>query len=315
MFNVFKRKEKIKSVTYYSDILDKENGHKNVTNNTMKNTSSILHLSIINNPFKTKIEDFDITEIQSGREPSIICIDGFLTEGCKSPEKDWEQINKLYPYNAIYHIKWESERLRSLAIKATSSSFIFKRAALAGGVALFGAVVSGFTPLIATTLTPVLHSWSVACKKAELSGEFLAEIIQHTNKEYILIGHSLGSRVIHSCLSSLKMNNHSFIKDVHLLGGAVDNHKVRKKGKLSKTNWTGISNVVSGEINNYHSENDDILKYFYTAAEGLKFNFGEPIGRSEINISGIKNINASKKSGLNIGHMEYKENLGTILRC
>lgn len=319
MFNFFRKKRTLKTIEEYAYILN--DGAKAKSSNILDN--NIIKID----EGQLGIKHFKIKKIQSGIEPSIICIDGFLSEDYKNPESDWEQLFKLYPDNSIFHVEWESDKLKALAIKTVAVSAVLRNlgraATVSGTIGLTGAVglgigglgslglASSALPVAALTLGPVLRSWSVACTNAEKTGELLSEIIKCTNKEYILIGHSLGSRVIHSCLSNLRINNHSFIKEVHLLGGAVD-IPITKEGKSSKTDWNGINKIVSGKIYNYYSDGDDVLKYFYRVAQRMKFSFGEPIGINKIEFLGVENEEA-KKDNKSIGHMEYKNNLENIL--
>jgi len=271
--------------------------------------------AVISNSYYGDIDGFEIIKIKPGKGPSIICIDGFLTEKSKEAPEQWlSDLSKIYPENEIFYVKWEAKRLQDIA---NSASLVGGQETLKKG--LFGLAKSA-SKTAATKLAPVgiafqalglaTNPWSVAGVKAYQTGALLADIIARTEKEYILIGHSLGARVIYSCLASLKTKDERFIKDVHLLGGAVNNNYSSNKDSSDSVNWSGIDNSVSGSINNYYSSNDSILKYLYKVGEGVKFDLGKPIGRHEINSSKINNVDVSNHVS---GHTKYKEKMESFL--
>ncbi|KAF7765121.1 hypothetical protein PCIT_b1271 [Pseudoalteromonas citrea] len=264
--------------------------------------------AVISNSYYGDIDGFEIIKIKPGTQPAIICIDGFLTEKSKEASGKWlDELTNIYPENEIYYVKWEAKRLRDIA--STFSAIGSKEIAKKG---VWGLAKSA-SKTAATKLAPVGYAfqalglvtnpWSVAGVKAYQVGALLSDIIARTDKEYILIGHSLGARVIYSCLASLKTKDEAFIKDVHLLGGAVNNSCSTDKDTSSCVNWSGIEDSVSGSINNYFSSNDSVLKYLYKAGEGVKFDLGSPIGRHGINNPKINNVDVSIHVS---GHSKYK---------
>lgn len=272
--------------------------------------------AVISNSYFGDVDGFDIVEIQAGEEPAVICIDGFLTEKDETAVDVWkESLNSFYPKNTIYHVKWESKRLHNLAstFSVSIGNESIKKSVLNAAMSASKVAATKIVPLAVAiqALGLATNPWSVAGIKAYQTGALLADIIARTDKEYILIGHSLGARVIYSCLASLKTKDKTFIKDVHLLGGAVNNNCVDNKDCSSSINWNELENAVSGDIYNYYSSNDDILKFLYKIGEGVKFDFGDPIGRSKINNNRIKNIDVSDYIK---GHTEYKKNLVSILK-
>src|SRR5690606_2200420 len=99
--------------------------------------------------------------------------------------------------------------------------------------------------------------WHLALRNSRLTGKLLAETVMACpHKEFILIGHSLGARVIYNCLEHIKASNvETNIKEVHLLGGAV-NSRIFK--------WNKTINTVKDRIYNYYSSKDYILKIMYS---------------------------------------------------
>jgi len=269
--------------------------------------------AVISNSYFGDIDGFEILKVKSGMEPAIICIDGFLTQEDKSVSAVWiESLKKHYPDNTIYYVKWESKRLKDLA--STFSISLgkegLKKGAFTAALSASKAAATKIAPLgmAIQTLGLATNPWSIASVKAYQTGALLADIIARTDKEYILIGHSLGARVIYSCLASLKTKDESYIKDVHLLGGAVDKNCTTDNDRV---NWSELHNAVTGNINNYFSKNDTVLQTLYKVGEVIKFELGDPIGRHQIDNEQINNIDVSQYIN---GHTEYKPNLQKILR-
>lgn len=271
--------------------------------------------AVISNSYYGDIDGFEIIKIQQGKKPSIICIDGFLNEKAKEAPSKWlEDLSEIYPENEIFYVKWESKRLQDIA--SSVSGFGCEEVVKKG---LWGMAKSA-SKTAATKIAPVgiafqalglaTNPWSVAGVKAYQTGALLADIIARTDKEYILIGHSLGARVIYSCLASLETKDETFIKNVHLLGGAVNNNCSSDEDCSDAVNWSSIDNAVSGNIHNYFSSNDSVLKYLYTLGEGVKFDIGSPIGRNKIENPKINNHDVSDYVS---GHTKYKGELKRFL--
>jgi len=269
--------------------------------------------AVISNSYFGDIDGFEIVKIKPGIEPIVICIDGFLNEENKNAIQPWlDGVEKKYRENTIYYVKWESKRLMNLV---TSFSQILskeglKNSTVNAALSASKAAATKVAPLGFTiqALGLATNPWSVASVKAYQTGALLADIIARTNKEYILIGHSLGARVIYSCLASLKTKDKCFINDVHLLGGAVDKNCENDSNRVC---WSELHSAVSGKIRNYFSKNDTVLKTLYKVGEGVKFEFGDPIGRHPIENERIHNIDVTDYIS---GHTEYKPNLQKILQ-
>lgn len=262
--------------------------------------------AVISNSYFGDIDGFDIVKIKSGKGIPVICIDGFLTQDEKESSNQWvEALKEKYSENTIYHVRWESKRLRDLAnlftLQLSSTgvkSLVYNFAKSASKQA---ATKANPLFILIQSMGVFNNPWSVASLKAYQTGILLADIIARTEKEYILVGHSLGSRVIYSCLDTLSTKEKTFIKDVYLLGGAVDNNSMK---------WEKIHERVSGKIYNFHSSNDLVLKYLYSSAEKIKLEEGKAIGRHEIDNKEIKNIDVTEYI---LGHTKYKEKLKDII--
>lgn len=228
------------------------------------------------------IEDFELKKIKDGKGEVVIFIDGFLSQGAIDTN-EWEsQLKKIYPENPWYYLSWESKRLKDLHKYILSSTFYPSKKSV-----------------LLNILKLSNNPWYGALSKAGKTGQMLAKEINGMEKKFILCGHSLGARVIYFCLKSLSKHNNKIIKDVHLLGGAVGN---------TKKDWAVAKVAVSGEINNYKSDNDSTLKYLYKFSTFL---VSKPIGSYNIEVNGINNIDVTS---LVKGHTEYKCNFVNLVK-
>ena len=93
-----------------------------------------------------------------------------------------------------------------------------------------------------------------------MTGTVLADLIARTNEgPYVLIGHSLGARVMVHAAQSLGSTDTGAprIEAMHLLGAAVG----------TKGDWRTLNEAVSGTVWNYYSGRDQVLKTLYAVAE------------------------------------------------
>ncbi len=254
---------------------------------------------VVSNSYFGDIDGFYIELIKKGTGKKVIFIDGFLTQ--KNPNQlDWTRnLGTIYPNNPWYYLRWESKTLYDLGshlvghgANASAKKLMETWAAQASKIA---AKKIGPTAIILTLTGLVNNPWSTASAKAAKTGTLLADIIARTNDEYILCGHSLGSRVIYYALESLKTKEVYFIDSVHLLGGAVGNQT---------KDWEQTAKAVKKTIHNYHSDNDWVLATMYKLGT---FFSSDPIGRNPIttNDPRIKNHDVTAFVS---GHSEYKDN-------
>lgn len=109
--------------------------------------------------------------------------------------------------------------------------------------------------------------------RANKTAMTLAAIIQRSHLEsVVLVGHSLGSRVMLNLATALAgaagTENEVRVEAAHLLGAAIG----------QDTTWDSVGEALSGAVHNYHSQNDRVLGYLYPAAMG---------GRKAIGFEGL----------------------------
>ena len=235
-----------------------------------KKTKSNFFIRRGNDVSKESVKDFSIVKIKDGNYPAIITINGFLTQRNETTD-DWnETIFKKFPNQAWYHVSWESQMLSTLFIQVGN--------------------ILGMPLILSIPL--LMKPWHAAMKKAVITGVLLSDVLIHCKKkEFILMGHSLGAKVICSCLTSLAIKKEKIIFDVHLLGGAEDSDIEQ---------WSNLKRSVTNNIYNYYSKKDRILQFLYTMGT---FFGSSPIGRNIIKKEGIKNINCTEFVN---GHNNYK---------
>ena len=238
---------------------------------------------------------YELKKVKDGVGDTILFIDGFLNEKNSNREKWEKELKILYPNNPWYILIWKSKQF----IDFISVEHIVKH---------------GILKKIPLPIPPVLHLpiaiqhcasvWKEAKNSAEQTGIHLGNILKNIkNEKIILCGHSLGSKVIYHTLIQISQEensiNKSIIKEVHLLGGAEDS---------SSDNWEYTKKSISGNIYNYYSKNDDILKYIYQVVE---LNTSKPIGRNPIKGNKIVNKDVTKYVS---GHTKYISSFSKIYK-
>jgi hypothetical protein len=257
---------------------------------------------VIANAYFGEVDDFRITRLKDGKGPSVLVINGFLTQEEKNLEREWlNTLGHHYLRNPWYLVEWESKRLRQIAKLATDVT------AQKSAAKVLAELGKRATRASSRRLIPIdwaiagmklsKNPWHVAVAKAPQTGALLAHILSRTPgpKKYVLMGHSLGARVIYSALRGLAGGDVQRIKAVHLLGGAV--------GTGKKRDWEEAASAVYGEVHNYYSKRDEVLRVLYTAGRAF---LGTPaIGRNPIRCDAVNLVNHDVTAEVP-GHREYE---------
>lgn len=264
--------------------------------------------AVVSNNYFGAIKDFKITKIKDGTGPALIFINGFLSQKNQDPG-DWiNAVSKKYPNNPYYYVNWESSSLYEMGslIGKGIGGAAFKKLItelMKRGSKSFAKKLNPLN-LVQTVSELIGNPWHTSMVKASMTGILLADIIARTNNPngFILMGHSLGSRVIYYLLCSLSTKKCTLINDVFLLGGAVD--------RKDANGWSEAIKPIKGKVINCYSRNDDTLKFLYQGANALT---SAPIGLGDIEMTHPKIINKDVSSTIG-GHMQYKEKFGEILK-
>lgn len=206
---------------------------------------------------------FKIERLREGNGTPVMFATGFLTEG-QSHWGRWRSlIDNCYPEAPVYRVHWGAKELRALSWAASreagrrlSRQAIRKMAAKASKKA-----AARIGPLGAVLLASGIanNPWTLARSRAEMTGAILADLIARTDQErFILLGHSLGGRVMVTTGQILGTRDEPpKIEAIHLLGAAVS----------AGGDWQGLNKSVAEAVWNYYSKNDKVLERIYKAAE------------------------------------------------
>lgn len=220
----------------------------------------------VTNAYIGEDKSFHIELLRSGSGVPVVVANGFLTEGDEDRWGGWKTIvDTKYADSPVYRVRWGAKELKNFGIMG---------AGLIGnpiGVGAFqGAAALAHkagAKLLGRTLGPALlaadlakNPWYVAKNRADKTGVILGDLLARTEAEsYVLIGHSLGARVMAIAAEGLGTKpGGPRLKDVHLLGAAMG----------AEGNWDGLVAGVDGAVYGYHSLNDNVLKLVYTTAQG-----------------------------------------------
>jgi len=259
---------------------------------------------VLANSYYGQVKGFDIKALSKGKK-RFVYVNGFLQQG-DDGFSDWIQGCKtVYPNSENYGVVWESKTLTSLGGTLIG-------AGQEPALAFMKGVTKSSNSRALNKLNPLNWSgilmelagnpWHNAMAKAGMTGILLADILSRTpHKDHTLMGHSLGGRVLFYTLTNLSMKRSSPVKDVYLMGAAVD--------RLDQEGWKNAANAVSGKIYNFYSKNDSILKYLYQGANAL---LSDPAGYGAIELRHPKIVNIDCTDFIG-GHMEYKTKLPEVL--
>lgn len=206
-------------------------------------------------------KSFRIERVRDGSGTPVVFATGFLTEGLAGWGYWQRLVDTRYPDSPVYQVHWGAKELDDLAglvgavgAQAAVRALLVqgaKRGSKAFGLPGVGWVLAGHS--IAA------NPWTVAKTKAGMTGALLAELLARTTEgPYVLMGHSLGARVMVTAAQALGTRpGPPRLESMHLLGAAVG-----RKG-----DWRSLQNAVTGTVWNYWSANDAVLRWLYALAE------------------------------------------------
>lgn len=160
-------------------------------------------------------------------------------------------------------------------------------------------------PIILTKLSYLIDNpWNVSLARANSAGLIMADSLIDRNlgkRPVTLLGYSLGSRVIFSCLKELADKGaYGLIENVYLFGSPV---------VANKDEYLKVRGVISGRFVNGYSSNDWILGYLFRATAG---GIMRVAGLAPVEgIPGLENVDVTK---LVNGHMDYRAAMPRLLK-
>lgn len=209
-------------------------------------------------------KSFRIEKLRDGTGPVVVLASGFLTQG-KSGWGPWQRmIDRRYPESKVYRVHWGAKELKSLGILAGVGAGKVAACKVVAAAGKRGSRAFGSLPGIGWVLAAhdvAANPWTVAKNRAGMTGAVLADLIARTDGEgpYVLIGHSLGARVMVHAAQALGTRTGAppRIDTMHLLGAAVG----------TRGDWRSLDAAVSGTVWNYWSGRDEVLGTVYAIAE------------------------------------------------
>lgn len=208
----------------------------------------------------------------------------------------------------VFALRWELESLLNLgngirALVTSAAWSVAGREILSRTI--FAQIMSAVmlpVGLLKLARVTVDNPFSVAKARADKAGEVLADALINKaqgERPVTLIGYSLGSRVVFSCLQSLaKRRAYGLIETAILMGSPTPSNS---------KHWRMMRSVVSGRLVNVFSENDAVLALLYRASSAQLGVAG--LQRIE-DVPGVENVDASE---LVSGHLRYQYLIGRIL--
>ncbi|WP_194850706.1 DUF726 domain-containing protein [Nonlabens antarcticus] len=212
--------------------------------------------NILNYFSSSSTDKFEIIKIKDGKFPAVITINGFLSQGTENSSNWKNSINHLYPENTWHHLEWDSQSIPLTKTERRSKRKYKNSNSWIKAFKVFNILVAPYTIIPILNQTALNNIWAIALRNSKKCGYLLSEILKATDdKNYILIGHSLGTRVIYHCLMHNIMSKYlQKVIELHLLGGAVGNNYEK---------WKFITQDFNVTVFNYFSKHDSILKHIY----------------------------------------------------
>ncbi|KAL2126578.1 hypothetical protein VTI74DRAFT_655 [Chaetomium olivicolor] len=236
----------------------------------------------------------------------IVTVSGWMTGKVDDVRLPFSTVDPVM--GDIYSVLWEPEMLTSMGatinILATEALTQGLQQIL-GNTILVSLMAALQLPVVLTKLSYLIDNpWAVSLDRATMAGLILADSLIDRNlgtRPVTLVGYSLGSRVIFSCLQELaKKGAFGLVQNVYLFGSPV---------VVKKDEWLRARTVVAGRFLNGYNRNDWILGYLFRLTNG---GIRRVAGLAPIeDIPGVENMDASE---FVVGHMDYRTAMPRLLR-
>lgn len=174
-----------------------------------------------------------------------------------------------------------------------------------GSTILVGLMAALQLPVVLTKLSYLIDNpWTVSLDRANSAGLILADSLIARNlgtRPITLVGYSLGSRMLFSCLKELaKKSAFGIVQNVYLFGSPI---------VANKDEYLKARTVVAGRFVNGYAKNDWILGYLFRLTSG---GISRVAGLAPVeDIPGLENIDVTS---LVPGHMSYRTAMPKLLQ-
>ncbi|KAL4780883.1 hypothetical protein BJX76DRAFT_336692 [Aspergillus varians] len=253
------------------------------------------------------VQTFEYRPLHNNKRFSlIVTVSGWMTGNVDDVRLPYSTVDPIM--GDIYSVLWEPEMLKSMGqtinILATEALTSGLQQVL-GSTILTALMASLQLPIILTKLSYLIDNpWNVSLARANSAGLILADSLMDRNlgkRPVTLLGYSLGSRLIFSCLKELADKGaFGIVQNVYLFGSPV---------VANKDEYLKARGVVSGRFVNGYSSNDWILGYLFRATAG---GIMRVAGLAPVEgIRGIENIDVTKMVN---GHMDYRAAMPRLMK-
>ncbi|KAE8349906.1 hypothetical protein BDV28DRAFT_51701 [Aspergillus coremiiformis] len=253
------------------------------------------------------VQTFEYRPLHNNKRVNlIVTVSGWMTGKVDDVRLPFSTVDPIM--GDLYSVLWEPEMLRSMGdtinILATEALTQGLQQIL-GSTVLVALMASLQLPLVLTKLSYLIDNpWIVSLARANAAGLILADSLMDRNlgkRPITLMGFSLGSRLIFSCLKELADRGaHGLVQNVYLFGSPI---------VANKDEYLKARSVVSGRFVNGYSSNDWILGYLFRATSGGIMRVAGLAPVEEI--SGLENFDVTK---LVNGHMDYRAAMPRLLK-
>ncbi|KAI1819860.1 DUF726-domain-containing protein [Xylaria intraflava] len=253
------------------------------------------------------VKTFEYRPLNNNKRVNLILtISGWLTSKVDDVRLPFSTVDPIM--GDLYSILWEPELLTSMGdtinILATEALTQGLQQVL-GSTILISLMAALQLPVVLSKLTYLIDNpWAVSLDRAWAAGLILADSLIDRNlgtRPITLVGYSLGSRVIFSCLLELaRKGAHGLVQNVYLFGAPI----VVKKEEFIKARV-----VVAGRFVNGYNRNDWILGYLFRLTNG---GIRRVAGLAAVDETyGIENMDCTEFVR---GHMDYRTAMPRLLR-
>ncbi|KAI9171347.1 membrane protein [Paramyrothecium foliicola] len=252
------------------------------------------------------VQTFEYRPLHNNKRVNlIVTVSGWLTGKVDDVRLPFSTVDPIM--GDIYSVLWEPELLRSMG---DTINIIATEALTQGLQGILGSTVlmtlmAGLQiPLILTKLSYLIDNpWSVSLDRATAAGLILADSLIERSlgaRPITLVGYSLGSRVIFSCLQELaRKGAYGLVQNVYLFGSPI---------VVKKHQYLRARTVVSGRFVNGYHRNDWILGYLFRLTSG---GIRRIAGLAPIDdLPWIENMDVTE---LVPGHLEYRSAIPSLL--
>lgn len=241
-------------------------------------------------------KSFDVEELRSGKGAPVLLANGFLSEAVRGWDKWQKMVDERYPKRPVYRICWgaqEMESLKPIINSAADRGVDIKTADAVKDALKIGGPVAG-----AVLASEAVAKWQISKQRATNTGLVLADLISRTETpRYVLLGFSLGARVMATCARALAeagfRDEDARLAEVHLLGA------IRRSW-----DWEPLVRATRHGVWNYFSRNDAVLSMLFRTAE---FG-GQAVGFAGLGMEGLK-LHDIDVTEIVANHGSYLENV------